>query len=126
MLPIAVKAGIDPVYFGLMFVLNGAIGLITPPVGMNVFVLRSVLPETPEDIAGMRFGLLWVAMISTLANRQRLKVAKDDEPAVSRTLPVLFVSNLIDMLCGAAAASMSADTEAELRELRSTASRQSA
>ncbi|MDB5884922.1 MAG: dicarboxylate transporter, DctM subunit, partial [Polaromonas sp.] len=33
MLPIAVKAGIDPVYFGLMFVLNGAIGLITPPVG---------------------------------------------------------------------------------------------
>ena len=31
MLPIAVKAGIDPVYFGLMFVLNGAIGLITPP-----------------------------------------------------------------------------------------------
>ena len=29
MLPIAVKAGIDPVYFGLMFVLNGAIGLIT-------------------------------------------------------------------------------------------------
>ena len=33
MLPIATKAGIDPVYFGLMFVLNGAIGLITPPVG---------------------------------------------------------------------------------------------
>jgi len=33
MLPIAVRAGIDPIYFGLMFILNGAIGLITPPVG---------------------------------------------------------------------------------------------
>jgi AcrR family transcriptional regulator len=88
--------------------------------------LRTVLPETPEEIAGMRFGLMWVAMIDTLANRQRLKVAKDDEPAVSRVLPILFVSNVIDMLCGAAAAPLSAETEAELRELRSAASRQSA
>lgn len=42
MLPIAVKAGIDPVYFGLMFVLNGAIGLITPPVGTVLNVVASV------------------------------------------------------------------------------------
>lgn len=42
MLPIAVKAGIDPVYFGLMFVLNGAIGLITPPVGTVLNVVAGV------------------------------------------------------------------------------------
>ncbi len=42
MLPIAVKAGIDPVYFGLMFVLNGSIGLITPPVGTVLNVVASV------------------------------------------------------------------------------------
>jgi len=42
MLPIAVKAGIDPVYFGLMFVLNGAIGLITPPVGTVLNVVGGV------------------------------------------------------------------------------------
>ena len=42
MLPIAVKAGIDPVYFGLMFVLNGAIGLITPPVGTVLNVIAGV------------------------------------------------------------------------------------
>lgn len=42
MLPIAVKAGIDPVYFGLMFVLNGAIGLITPPVGTVLNVVGSI------------------------------------------------------------------------------------
>jgi tripartite ATP-independent transporter DctM subunit len=33
MMPVIEKAGIDPIYFGVIFVLNGAIGLITPPVG---------------------------------------------------------------------------------------------
>jgi len=42
LLPIAVKAGIDPVYFGLMFILNGAIGLITPPVGTVLNVVAGV------------------------------------------------------------------------------------
>ncbi|MGH8847880.1 MAG: TRAP transporter large permease, partial [Polaromonas sp.] len=42
MLPIAVRAGIDPVYFGLMFVLNGSIGLITPPVGTVLNVVAGV------------------------------------------------------------------------------------
>jgi hypothetical protein len=51
MLPIAVKAGIDPVYFGLMFVLNGAIGLITPPVGTVLNVVAGVgkLSHAPGD-----------------------------------------------------------------------------
>ncbi len=42
MLPIAMKAGIDPVYFGLMFILNGSIGLIPPPVGTVLNVVASV------------------------------------------------------------------------------------
>jgi tripartite ATP-independent transporter DctM subunit len=42
LLPIAVKAGIDPVYFGLMFVLTGSIGLITPPVGTVLNVVAGV------------------------------------------------------------------------------------
>jgi TRAP-type transport system large permease protein len=42
MLPIATKAGIDPVYFGLMFVLNGSIGLVTPPVGTVLNVVAGV------------------------------------------------------------------------------------
>ncbi|MBL8198146.1 MAG: TetR/AcrR family transcriptional regulator [Chromatiales bacterium] len=81
--------------------------------------LRGVLPEIPEEIAGMRFGLMWVAMINTLADRQRLMAVREGEPAVSRSLPILFVSNVVDMLCGAAAAPVSAETEAEVRELRS-------
>jgi TRAP-type transport system large permease protein len=33
LMPIIIKAGIDPVYFGVIFILNNAIGLLTPPVG---------------------------------------------------------------------------------------------
>jgi tripartite ATP-independent transporter DctM subunit len=40
--PVAIKAGIDPVYFGLMFILNGCIGLITPPVGTVLSVVGAV------------------------------------------------------------------------------------
>ncbi len=50
MLPIAQKAGIDPVYFGLMFVLNGAIGLITPPVGTVLNVVAGVGRLSLNDV----------------------------------------------------------------------------
>ena len=33
LMPVVLKAGIDPVYFGVLFIINNAIGLITPPVG---------------------------------------------------------------------------------------------
>lgn len=65
MLPIAVKAGIDPVYFGLMFVLNGAIGLITPPVGTVLNVVAGVgrLPMV-QVIKGVNpFLLAYVAVL---------------------------------------------------------------
>lgn len=41
-LPMLVAAGVDPVYFGILLVLNGAIGLITPPVGSVLNVSLSV------------------------------------------------------------------------------------
>jgi tripartite ATP-independent transporter DctM subunit len=40
--PIIVKAGIDPVHFGVMMVLNLMIGLITPPVGMSMYILCNI------------------------------------------------------------------------------------
>ena len=42
LLPVAKAAGIDPVYFGLMFVINCSIGLITPPVGNVLNVVCGV------------------------------------------------------------------------------------
>ena len=65
MLPIAVKAGIDPVYFGLMFVLNGAIGLVTPPVGTVLNVVAGVgrLPMA-QVIRGVNpFLLAYIAVL---------------------------------------------------------------
>lgn len=42
LMPVVLKAGIDPVYFGVMFILNNAIGLITPPVGNVLNVICGV------------------------------------------------------------------------------------
>lgn len=67
MLPIAVKAGIDPVYFGLMFVLNGAIGLITPPVGTVLNVVAGVGRISMHSvIKGVNPFLLTYALILAL------------------------------------------------------------
>lgn len=40
--PLALKAGVDPVYFGVVFILTGSIGLITPPVGTVLNVVSGV------------------------------------------------------------------------------------
>ncbi|WP_017728772.1 TRAP transporter large permease [Halalkalibacterium ligniniphilum] len=42
LLPIATSLGIDPVHFGIIMVVNLAIGLITPPVGINLFVAMQI------------------------------------------------------------------------------------
>jgi tripartite ATP-independent transporter DctM subunit len=42
LLPVAVKLGIDPVHFGIILILNLMIGLLTPPVGMVLYVLSKV------------------------------------------------------------------------------------
>ena len=42
LMPVAVQAGIDPVQFGIVMVLNLMLGLLTPPVGMVLFVLSRV------------------------------------------------------------------------------------
>ena len=45
--PLVQSLGFDPVWFGILIVCVIEISLITPPVGMNVFVLSSVLPDVP-------------------------------------------------------------------------------
>jgi len=42
LLPVAVQIGIDPVHFGIILILNLMLGLLTPPVGMVLFVLSKV------------------------------------------------------------------------------------
>jgi len=45
--PIVVSLGYDPVWFGILVVMVVEIGLIHPPIGVNLFVIRSVMPDIP-------------------------------------------------------------------------------
>lgn len=45
--PVIVAAGIDPIWFGVFAVLVVEIGMISPPVGMNLFVIQGVLNDIP-------------------------------------------------------------------------------
>ncbi|MZR11686.1 TRAP transporter large permease subunit [Maritimibacter sp. DP07] len=47
LLPIFNAAGLDLIWFGILLVKFVEIGLITPPVGMNVFAVRSITPDLP-------------------------------------------------------------------------------
>jgi TRAP-type transport system large permease protein len=49
LMPVVLKAGIDPVYFGVLFIMNNAIGLITPPVGTVLNVVSGVARITMDD-----------------------------------------------------------------------------
>jgi C4-dicarboxylate transporter, DctM subunit len=57
--PLITHLGFDPVWFGILIVCVVEIGMISPPVGMNVFVLRSVLPDVPT-------GQIWKGVMPFL------------------------------------------------------------
>jgi C4-dicarboxylate transporter DctM subunit len=50
LLPLAVKVGVDPIHFGVVMVLNLVIGLITPPLGVCLFIACSIAKVTLEQI----------------------------------------------------------------------------
>jgi TRAP-type C4-dicarboxylate transport system permease large subunit len=45
--PLIVGLGFDPIWFGIIMTINMEIGLITPPVGLNLYVLKGIAPEIP-------------------------------------------------------------------------------
>ena len=47
--PIVEKLGFDPIWFGVIIVLVGEMGVITPPVGVNVFVIKGIAPDIPLE-----------------------------------------------------------------------------
>jgi len=65
-MPIIKMAGIDPVYFGLMFVINTCIGLITPPVGTVLNVVCGVgrVPMSTAVKGVMPFVAVYVLLLS--------------------------------------------------------------
>jgi tripartite ATP-independent transporter DctM subunit len=83
--PLVVHLGFDPIWFGILVVCVVEISLITPPVGMNIFVLSSVMPDVktsaiwrgvaPFVVADiLRLGVLIVFPAITLWLPQLLKL----------------------------------------------------
>jgi C4-dicarboxylate transporter DctM subunit len=65
LLPIVSRIGIDPIHFGLIITFNLAIGFITPPYGINLFVASTVSGESIEKISWEILPFI-VAMIGCL------------------------------------------------------------
>ena len=64
--PIVMSLGFDPIWFGVLVVLVVELALITPPLGMNVFIIRGVVPHVPlsQIFAGvLPFCVALIALI---------------------------------------------------------------
>ncbi|MCU0813488.1 MAG: TRAP transporter large permease [Burkholderiaceae bacterium] len=64
--PIVVGLGFDPVWFGVLIVLVVQIGLISPPVGLNLFVLNSLLRDVPLTQIYRGVWMFVVALVAAL------------------------------------------------------------
>jgi C4-dicarboxylate transporter DctM subunit len=65
--PIVMKLGFDPIWFGVIVVLVAEMGVITPPVGVNVFVIKGIAPNVPlETIFKGIFPFLVALIIVTI------------------------------------------------------------
>jgi C4-dicarboxylate transporter, DctM subunit len=47
LLPIITAAGFDPIWFGVVLTINMEIGLIHPPVGLNIYIVQAIAPDVP-------------------------------------------------------------------------------
>jgi len=47
LMPIITAAGFDPVWFGVILTINMEVGLIHPPVGLNIYIVQSIAPDVP-------------------------------------------------------------------------------
>lgn len=77
--PIAVELGIDPIHLGIIMVVNMEIGLITPPVGLNLFVTSAVTGMTVPQV--IRAAMPWLCLLLVFL------VIITYVPAVSLALP---------------------------------------
>jgi len=65
LLPIITAAGFDPVWFGVILTINMEIGLIHPPVGLNIYIVNAIAPDVP--IVKVMWGTLPYVVCMMLA-----------------------------------------------------------
>ena len=85
LLPPLVAAGVDPVHFGLVMVFNLMIGMITPPVGMSVYML--------SPIVGLPVGKVFKAVLPYLASLLVALIVLTYVPQISLWLPNLVFAS---------------------------------
>ena len=62
--PIATQLGIDPIHLGIIMVVNLEIGMVTPPVGLNLFVTAGVADMSVGGV--IKAALPWLSMLLAL------------------------------------------------------------
>ena len=60
--PTAQKLGIDPIHLGIIYVVNMEIGLVTPPVGLNLFVASGITGMTLAEVVRASVGWLMILL----------------------------------------------------------------
>ncbi len=65
--PLIVELGFDPIWFGVVVVIVLEMGLISPPVGINVFVVKSIAEHVPMKSIFAGIMPFWLAMVVCLA-----------------------------------------------------------
>jgi TRAP-type C4-dicarboxylate transport system permease large subunit len=64
--PLIIQLGYDPIWFGVVMVIVLEMGLISPPVGVNVFVVKSIAEELPMSEIFIGIMPFWLAMVVCL------------------------------------------------------------
>src|SRR5437868_5948580 len=65
LLPIITAAGFDPVWFGVIITINMEIGLIHPPVGLNLYIVNAIAPDVP--VMRVMWGVIRYVLCMMLA-----------------------------------------------------------
>ena len=65
-LPIVESMGINPVHFGIVMVVNLAIGFVTPPIGLNIFVASALTDVPVMEIARKALPMTGLFLIALL------------------------------------------------------------
>ncbi len=81
--PIAIKLGIDPIHLGIIMVVNMEIGLITPPVGLNLFVTSGITGMSLVQV--VRAALPWLMILLVFL------IIVTYIPAISTWLPTMLM-----------------------------------
>ncbi|MEQ8920562.1 MAG: TRAP transporter large permease subunit, partial [Roseovarius sp.] len=66
LLPVVTGLGVDPVHFGIIVAINLTIGMITPPVGISLFIGATIAKISPERLALSNMPFLLVSILVLL------------------------------------------------------------